>query len=487
MCPCKKNARLRNLEGFFDYAGSSLPYKDVYSFLLTSLYQLDDNGNKVLVNSDNESGKFIIDIDKPLCVGALFDNTSNLYNDIAKYGFKPINNYDAKESENSVIIDANEDSVLPISCNEDTGVCTFDNNVRLLSLPRVNFYIYTKYDRNGNLISLFDGNYKISRNGYTRNGIYNYPTEFENTSAIDEYGNIIQRAKASVLMLPSDNVDSDNFRLYGIKINGGYREIGYYIFDSSVSYGQEVDADQTNVLCHVNFVNADSNHANLVPTDSCQFVGTIKYKYNPNIDTYDRVVPFGKKWGIACNDIFFPKYSDDLLIENKLKGYLGFDKYIQSSLFRGMYNTRFINKDKQMYLYNIEGNDKHVNISDTIELAVKRLPVINLTGKLLKSDFDSSKPYIYIVRDSDETNNGLILCNYDDLDSHLVLQVTDKSNEPGKFRELTMEASFTIFCSSTAPNDKYQCLRGDNSVDIYKLVCNQAKMNGQVRYTLTKI
>ena len=140
-----------------------------------------------------------------------------------------------------------------------------------------------------------------------------------------------------------------------------------------------------------------------------------------------------------------------------------------------------------MYLYNIEGNDKHVNISDTIELAVKRLPVINLTGKLLKSDFDSSKPYIYIVRDSDETNNGLILCNYDDLDSNLVLQVTDKSNEPGKFRELTMEASFTIFCSSTAPNDKYQCLRGDNSVDIYKLVCNQAKMNGQVRYTLTKI
>ena len=98
MCTCKKKRIISYIEGFFDYAGSSLPYEDVYSFLLTSLYQLDDNGNKVLVNSDNGSGKFIIDIDKPLCVGALFDNTSNLYNDIVKYGFKPINNYDATES-----------------------------------------------------------------------------------------------------------------------------------------------------------------------------------------------------------------------------------------------------------------------------------------------------------------------------------------------------------------------------------------------------
>lgn len=486
MCTCKKNARLRYLEGFFDYAGSSLPYEDVYSFLLTSLYQLDDKGNKVLVNSDNESGKFIIDIDKPVCVGALFDNTSNLCNDIVKYGFKPINNYDDKESENSVIIDADEDSVLPISYNEDTGVCTFSNNVRLLSLPRVNFYIYTKYDKNGNLISLFDGNYTISRNGYARNGIYKYQTEFENTGAIDEYGNVIQRAKASVLMLPSDNVDSDNFRLYGITLNRDYTEIGYYIFDGSVSYGQEVEVTGRDTLCHINFVNADSNHADLVPTDSCQFVGTIKGKRNQSINTYDRIVPFGEKWGIECNDIYFPKYSDDLLVKTELKKYIDVDnKYMQYSLRIGLCNIRLVNKDKPMYLYNIEGDNRNINISDTIELAVKRLPVINLTGKLLKSDFDSSKPYIYVRKGT--WTNICLLCNYDDLDSDLIFHIVDYTGNY-IYQKLTKQTNISIYCSSTAPDLKYLSnLNDGNATKVYELVCKPTEMNEEVQYTLTKV
>lgn len=489
MCTYKKNSRLepllKYLEGFFDYAGSSLPYKDVYSFLLTSLYQLDDKGNKVIVDSDNESGKFKIDINRQVYVGSLFDNTSNLYNDIVKYGFKPIDNYDAKESENSVIIDADEDSVLPISYNEDTGVCTFSNNVRLLSLPRVNFYIYTKYSGAGILRPEFSGNYDIRRNGYGTTGIYNYPTEFENTGAIDNYGNIIQRAKASVLILPSDNANSNGFSLSGSYIQDGRTNIvtiEKYSFDDSVDYGQDVDANGTNKFCHVNFVNADSNHADLVPTDSCQFVGTIKSKRNQSITTYNNVVPFGKNWGAECNDIYFPKYSDDLLITNKLKSYFDVDNYIQSSLYNtGIYNTRFINKDKQMYLYNIEGDDKYVNINDTIELAVKRLPVINLTGRLLKSDFDSSKPYIYIG-----STTNCFICNYDDLDSDLIFQIVDKSNS-SEAQKLTKKTNIPIFCSSTAPNDKYSCIRNDgNATEVYMLCCEPTEMNEEVQYTLIK-
>ena len=478
MCPCKKNVRLRYLEGFFDYAGSSLPYEDVYSFLLTSLYQLDDNGSKVLVNSDNESGKFIIDIDKPVCVGALFDNTSNLYNDIVKYGFKTISRYDSIESENSVIIDADEDSVLPISYNEDTGVCTFSNNVRLLSLPKVNFYIYTKYSGAGVLRPEFSGDYWILRFAYGTAGRYRYPIEFENTGAIDGYGNIIKRAKASVLMLPSDNVDSDDFRLYGYyRENGRIRTsiIDNYSFDSSVGYGQEVDADGTNVLCHINFVNADSNHADLVPTDSCQFVGKISNMESSNIYTE---IPFGKKWGIECNDIYFPKKYNDIVVRSALKSYIDIDDYIIYSLTFGLCDIRLVNKDKPMYLYNIEDtDDRHIDISDTIELAVKRLPVINLTGKLLKSDFDSSKPYIYAKKRNLGRNS--LLCNYDDLDSELILQVGSK---------LSIQTNFEIYCSSTAPDAQYKCnLTDGNATKVYDLVCQPTEMNEEVQYTLTKV
>ena len=135
-----------------------------------------------------------------------------------------------------------------------------------------------------------------------------------------------------------------------------------------------------------------------------------------------------------------------------------------------------------MYLYNIEGNDKHVNISDTIELAVKRLPVINLTGKLLKSDFDSSKPYIYIDR-----GTNCLLCTYDDLDSDLIFQIVDESSS-GEIQKLTKEVNYSIFCSSTAPDNRYSCNRNDgNATEVYKLVCQPTEMNEEVQYTLTKV
>ena len=482
MCTCKKNSRLeqllKNLEGFFDYAGSSLPYEDVYSFLLSSLYQLDDDGNKVLVNSDNESGKFIIDIDKPVCVGALFDNTSNLYNDIVKCGFKPIYNYDAKESENSVIIDAVEDSVLPISYNKDTGVCTFNNNVKLLSLPRVNFYIYTQYDGAGILRPEFSGSYLITRNEYETTGIYNYPTEFENTGAIDNYGNIIQRAKASVLMLQSDNANSNEFVLGGVYEKNGKSyssKIDNYSFDGSVGYGQEVNATSNHVLAHVNFVNADSNHADLVPTDSCQFVGKIGNM--PRSDLYDEI-PFGKKWGIECNDIYFPKKYNNIVVKSENKLYIDIDNYIIYSLNFGLCNIKLVNKDKPMYLYNIEDNKRNIDISDTIDLAVKRLPVINLTEIFVKPDFDSSKPYIYARNIKWGMGRNSLICNYDDLNSEIILQVGTK---------LSKQTVFEIYCSSTAPDDSYSCNLDDgNAIKKYDLICQPTEMNEEVQYKLTR-
>lgn len=471
MCTCKKNVRLRNLEGFFDYAGSSLPYEDVYSFLLTSLYQLDDEGNKVIVDSDNESGKFRIDIDRPVYVGALSDNTSNLYKDIIMYGFKTINNYDAEESENSVIIDADKYSVLPISYNEDTGICTFSNNVKLLSLPRVNFYIYAKYNPDGSLKPEFSGHYRISRDSYRSDGIYNYPTEFENSGAIDKFGNIIKRAKASVLMLPSDINYSRNFSLFShYQQNGAnnYTKIDDYSFDSSVDYGQEVNAYGTYEYCHINFINADSNHADLVPTDSCQFVGQFVKGSS--------IIPFGTKWGIECNDIYFPKSYDNIRVLSLIKQYIDIDNYIRYSLNLGLCAIRLVNKDKPMYLYNIE-DDRLINVSDTIDLAVKRLPVINLTGKLLKSDFDSSKPYIYVkIRNASKNS---LFCNYDDLDSELISQVGDK---------LTIKTNFEIYCSSTAPDAYYYCNLDDgNATKVYDLVCEPTEMNEEIQYTLTKV
>ena len=80
------------------------------------------------------------------------------------------------------------------------------------------------------------------------------------------------------------------------------------------------------------------------------------------------------------------------------------------AFLNGLYYTKFINSNKIMYLYNAEKEYIIKNIEDTIELQVKRLPVVNLTGKISKDDFDSSKPYIYILREGNSGGNyGLLL------------------------------------------------------------------------------
>lgn len=164
MCISKENSRLepllRYLEGFFDCIGSPLSgsrasLKDIYGDLLTSLYQLDDNGNKVVIDFSEDGDNFVIDVNKPVYVGSLRDNSesnfvtggfgdSNLYSDIASLGFKPaIKNNDRGSSLlQSFIIDAEEDSVLPIFYDEAGDYYVFSNNVKALCLPKVNFYIY---------------------------------------------------------------------------------------------------------------------------------------------------------------------------------------------------------------------------------------------------------------------------------------------------------------------------------------------------------
>lgn len=77
-------------------------------------------------------------------------------------------------------------------------------------------------------------------------GNYEYSLNYEDTGAIDQYGNIIQRAKASVLMLPIHNDDNSKFKLLGHS-DGNYGseydvDIEEYSFDSSVDYNQEVNA-----------------------------------------------------------------------------------------------------------------------------------------------------------------------------------------------------------------------------------------------------
>ena len=163
-------------------------------------------------------------------------------------------------------------------------------------------------------------------------------------------------------------------------------------------------------------------------------------------------------------------------------------KYYFNSIFcNGLYNTRFLSSNKSVYLYNTDVI-QDIDISDTIELGVKRLPVINLTGRVSKSDFNSSKPYIYILRDGDFGDYGLLLCKYADLDSDLILQVTDRDASSGDYRKLTKQTSFTIYCSSTAPNKSYLCDKNDgNATDVYRLVCQPTEMNEEVKYTLTKL
>lgn len=504
MCPCKKKSVIEYLEGFFECVGSPQSgsienYYDIYGYLLTSLYQLDDDGNKVVIDLDTTSNKFVIDANKPVYVGSLRDNSnsnyvttthgnSNLLNDIGTLGFKPTihESPDNYSTLRSFKLDAAENSVLPISYNKDTGECTFSSNVRALCLPKVNFYIYKKYFINGDALPQFGGYFGIKRNGYQKIGNYEYPLVYEDTGAIDNEGNIIQRAKASVLMFPLINAGDNKFKLLGHS-DGNYGsnydvEIEEYSFDSSVDYGQEVDASGVFGLVHVNFVNADSNHADLIPTDSCQFLGKIVHREG----SVSSEPPFGVKWGAECNDIYC-KSNGKLIIDGK-KHYMdrSVDSYLGMTFLYGIYNTRFLSSNKSMYLYNVENVLGNISIKDSIDISVKRLPVINLTGRLLKSDFDSSKPYIYILRD-DTDDYGVQLCNYTDLDSDLVFQVTDNYGS-GKYKRLTEQTSFTIYCSSTGPDENYSCNKNDGNVtDVYRLVCQPTEMNEEVQYTLTKL
>lgn len=508
MCPCKKKYIIEYLKGFFEYVGSPqsgsiATYYNTYSDLLTSLYQLDDHGNKVVIDLDTASDKFVIDASKPVYVGAPRDNSnsnyvtihgngnSNLYNDIVNLGFKPANHDYLIDNVTlkSLIIDAEEDSVLPISYNKDYGEYTFSSNVRALCLPKINFYIYKKYDIDGSVLPEFGGYYGIKRNGYETIGNYEYGLVYENTGAIDEEGNIIQRAKASVLMLPINNADKSKFKLLGHS-DGNYGsnydvEIEEYSFDSSVGYGQEVDARGVYELVNVNFVNADSNHSDFIPTDSCQFIGTIYHKE----DKVSTTLPFGNKWDAKCNDIYC-KLNGSLSITYDKKDYMSINinYYISDAFYSGVYNTRLLSSNKSMYLYNVTNLLNNISIKDSIDISVKRLPVINLTGRLSKSDFDSSKPYIYILRDGDiGSSRGLLLCRYNELDSDLILQVTDNYGS-GQYKRLTEPTSFTIYCSSTEPDNSYSCNKNDgNATDVYRLVCQPTEMNEEVQYTLTKL
>ena len=501
MCPCKKKSIIEYLEGFFEYvgspqSGSTATYYNIYGNLLTSLYQLDDDGNKVVIDLDTASNKFVIDANKPVYVGAERDNSdsnysaisgNNLYNDIVNLGFKPANHELLIDNVtlSSFILDAAKDSVLPISYNKSSGECTFSSNVRALCLPKVNFYIYKKYEMPHIPLPQFEGYYGIKRNGYETIGNYEYGLVYEDTGAIDEQGNVIQRAKASVLMLPTHNAANSGFKLLGHS-DGNYGsnydvDIETYSFDSSVDYGQEVDARGVYELVHVNFLNADSKHADLIPTDSCQLLGKITHREG----SVSSEPMFGNKWGAKCNDIYCKSNGKLSITYNNKKNYMdrSVDSYIGGAFIIGIYNTRFLSSNKSMYLYNVD-NVLNISVKDSINIGIKRLPVINLTGRISKSDFDSSKPYIYISRDG---SSGLQLCNYTDLDSDLVFQVTDSSGSY-KYRKLTKEIGFTIFCSATAPNEDYLCDKNDgNATDVYRLVCQPTEMNEEVQCTLTKL
>ena len=165
--------------------------------------------------------------------------------------------------------------------------------------------------------------------------------------------------------------------------------------------------------------------------------------------------------------------------------------YIVLALRQGIYNTRFkdtsfFNGGKSVYLYNIE-NKRTISISDTIELGVKRLPVINL--RISKSDFDPNRPYIYAINNIDgyDYGAGVLICEYNDLESEseLILQVASSKNS---YTNLTEEIRYTIFSTSTKPDKDYLCNKDDrNRVNVYRLICQPTEMNEDVQYTILKL
>ena len=517
MCGCKKNSRLenflRNLEGFFEYiggsqGGSNIRYDEVYSSLLTSLYQLDDDGNKVVVDWDTDANGFIIDVSKPVYVGSLRDNSDsnfvttesqgigNSYNDIVKYGFKPtVGEFPDKDvALRSFIIDADEDSVLPISYNNYDIECKFRGIVKALCLPKVNFYIYP-FENMGDLfhqntsLPQFGGHFGIERNSYGKIGNFTYHLEFENTEAIDLKSNIIQRAKVSVLMLPIHDDNISKFKLHGHR-DGKYNSsfnvpLGEYSFDSSVDYGEEVNARGVCDIVHVNFVNADSNYADLVPTDSCQFLSALVSKGHYGGEE----LPFGYKWGSGLNDIFVDVTGSISANMSKLGRYESrkISSYMRSC-FNIAYNTKHIDNTKDMYLYNLDTNYKLdiKEIGDSITIPVKRLPVLDLSGILNINDFDSTEEYIYV---SDTTGMaGYYLTKYSEFSNDIHLQVASSNTNP---TSLDIERHLYIFCSSDAPapvDDSGLCIGNhSNSRIVYDITCKPTKMNEEVQYTLKKM
>ena len=523
MCHCKKNGRLKKLlkklEGFFECIGSPqnnsiVSYEEVYGDLLTPLYQLDDDGNKVIVDWDTEANGFIIDVNRPVYIGALRDNSDsnfvttvdngrgNSYNDIVKYGFKPtIHEFvDKNKILRSFVIDAAEDSVLPISYDKDTDVCRFDNNIRVLCLPKVNFYIYPKYDREGvNYSPEYSGYYGIKRevNGYWYTGNYEYPFEREDTKAVDEYGNIIQRDKASVLMLPIHNDTNGEFWLMGHS-DGKYGDnynlgIEKYKFDTSVSYGEEVNAHGISRgihdIVHVNFVNADSNHADLVPTDSCQFLSSLR-------SGNGGIIPFGTKWDCELNDIYCDvttNIGSDNSFSFRVSRYKSdiVRVYIQNSVANFAYNTKHLDNTKDMYLYNLDTNYNLdiKEIGDSITIPVKRLPVLDLSGILNISDFDSTKEYIYIA--VDRNHDGFYLTKYSEFSNDIQLQLVDNFMDIPNHdtpTNLSKERYIDIYCASEAPDEYGVCrMYPDNSKLIYRITCPPTEMNEEVQYTFKKM
>lgn len=508
MCTCKKNSRLepllRYLEGFFECVGSPLSgsrasLKDIYGDLLTSLYQLDDGGNKVVIDCSEDGDNFVIDVNKPVYVGSLRDNSesnfvtgglgdSNLYSDIASLGFKPTNpEYrGVHHLLSSFIIDAEEDSVLPISYDEAGDYYVFSNNVKALCLPKVNFYFYQKsIGEDGEYNPIYG--FGIKREGSEEMGYLRFSYSdyvFRPTGAVDKFGNAIQRAELSVLMLPTDNY-GNSFELFNYTADAPHGEFGskleVYTFDSSVGYGEEIDAKGRRGLAKVRFVNEDERYAKLVPTDSCQFIGQIFDE-----DDRDEIwgihehVYLGSNWDTGINNEVYCGLDSRLYLNYDMHEYTdrSVDKYIRNALTFGLYNTRHFG-DASMYLYNISSESlDNIYIRDnTLELPVKRLPVVNLTGKLSKSRFDPNKPYIYIFKNEgyEMPKHGVFLCEYKDLDSDLIFQVADN------YRWLSEMTKFVIFCSAIKPNEDF--LRGTDDTEfsyVYKLTCQSTEMNEDV-------
>lgn len=511
MCHCKKNSRLepllRYLEGFFECVGSPLSgsrasLKDIYGDLLTSLYQLDDNGNKVVVDCSEDGNNFVIDVNKPVYVGSLRDNSdsncgseiSNAYNDIVSLGFKPTNpEYPGvNHLLSSFIIDAEEDSLLPISYDEAGDYYVFSNNVKALCLPKVNFNFYQKSIGENNKYNPIYG-FGIKREGSEEMGYLRFSDSVVYfTGAVDEFGNSIARAELSVLMLPTDNY-GNSFELFDYTDDAPYGEFGskleVYTFDNSVGYGEEVDAKGSHELFDIRLLNADSKYEDLVPEESWQFIGTIYDKqYHDDEEDYV-LVHFGNVFSIPAgrNDKIYCRLEPTLYVVPTKKKYIRdiTNNYISAALSLGIYNTRTF-YDTPAYLYNVESEIDYDSIEDNaIDLPVKRLPVVNLTGRLSKSKFDSYKPYIYIFKTKGNSmpNHGVFLCEYKDLDSDLIFQVADN------YRWLSEETEFIIFCSDIEVDYETSLISlvGMNVSPSYSLICQPTEMNEDVVYDITPL